>query len=1186
MIMSSIPEQVLTTLLDASFKALVLAALAGAITFSLRIQNRNLLHRLWLALLLAMLALPALSALVPTIPLQVLANDSASASVSATELATSSTLQKVFEELPPLSPPTSEMDVASTSARDSPSNASHPSWYRSVSWSSLLGGIYLVGLALGLANLSFGFVGIHRLVRSSHAVEPAGHDGSLTAESSSVQVPLTVGVWRPRILLPANWNTWQPSMLRAVLKHEQTHIDRRDYLVGLLAELNSCVYWFHPLAWFLKLRLSKLAEQVCDDLVITQLGDRPGYAESLLHVAAQLATGGRRTSSLGVPMARTSQLESRVSAILDSERPLAKQLSWRVALLLSAIATSLACLGAGLRAEEKPAETQFAAPAVETLFKTVRVVNSAGEPIAGATVVPWAIHTARGHGTWNTSGYGKSEPPSLTTNEQGEVTLPFPRYANPAEKIPPRSLTCRISHPDYADSTYNDADVRAERIESLATFTLLPGAKIEISASANGQPLPHDHLYALWNGYTGNDRELDDSGHLKLPQLPAGPTLFRLVYLPPDGERLFSKVKHLRLKDGEHLELEFDLKPGLTVQGKLDNSVPRPVKAGRVVGEVLDFYPSDKPDSSKKYADDAFYTSLQWRVWAAINADGTFELNGLPAGDLQLIGLCEGFRAANGTAPDFAKELPNKASSLERPQVFEIDESGAEVTLEMNPAAECRIEVVGPDQQPVVGAECNFWPNVHWWRGGSQIYCAPLYASEELLQNPGQLQEILADRSNGLYSAKTNSYGLAVVGGLPSGSNDFNVQHARYELPLAENNQRSGEINLVAGEQGSIKVLLQPKGTEFVGDRLQKEEKQEQSAKTNDSATLNSNSLPLSNIQATLPGLILLATTLDGNLSAGTPSTYSMISVDPNSGAWTKLFNMPEGAGVPTISQDGRFAFFRYYQQERRGILMLDTAGNSSPKHLSDHSGKVAYDGNSHSIFISNRDLSEIYNRMREGDNQQDSDGETSSFTIHLAEQPPPGHWRVMLDDGEETQLDIPLEYEIEDCSPDGEWLVATTMQNLHGENTSGDLYLMKSDGSQRRKLTSHGGFCSHPRFSPDGKHIAYCHSGKLKFVNVRRASVRILNLTTGVDRVLIKHDNKMNDGQPEPPIRWYYYPTWSPDGGWLAVSMVRKEKIVEFDLQTTRSVLLISKEGSQSKELELQPGASNTIGTQRLHWQ
>jgi TonB family protein len=117
--------------------------------------------------------------------------------------------------------------------------------------------------------------------------------------------------------------------LRAVLAHELSHVRRGDWLIAVLASLNKCLFWFHPLAWWLERQLLSLAEQASDDSSILATGDRQQYAQVLLDVATALKGKRGRLVWEGAAMARSWQVSRRIDSILDLGRDVSSGLTKR-----------------------------------------------------------------------------------------------------------------------------------------------------------------------------------------------------------------------------------------------------------------------------------------------------------------------------------------------------------------------------------------------------------------------------------------------------------------------------------------------------------------------------------------------------------------------------------------------------------------------------------------------------------------------------------------------------------------------------------------------------------------------------------------------------------------------------------------------------------------------------------------
>jgi TonB family protein len=137
-------------------------------------------------------------------------------------------------------------------------------------------------------------------------------------QSDRTTIPLTWGVLRPIILLPADADDWTPDRMGIVLAHELAHVKRQDCLTQLLAQVTCALYWFHPLVWVTVARLRRECEQACDDRVLALGTSASDYAGHLVDLARSLQFSERWLPV--VAMAKPRELETRVIALLDSRR--------------------------------------------------------------------------------------------------------------------------------------------------------------------------------------------------------------------------------------------------------------------------------------------------------------------------------------------------------------------------------------------------------------------------------------------------------------------------------------------------------------------------------------------------------------------------------------------------------------------------------------------------------------------------------------------------------------------------------------------------------------------------------------------------------------------------------------------------------------------------------------------------
>lgn len=291
-----------------AIRSSVLIAAGALLLWALRVKHSAVRLAGWTAMLLSSLAIPALMTALPKAPMTVM-----------------------WTEPNVIETPAPAVD-AMPSVPTVP--ASEP-----FDWTRAAFAVYLaIALAL-LLRLPVGLAMSFRLLRRSRATEQ-NFEGLAIRESDDVAAPVTMGIVRPVIVLPGDWRKWDGAKLNAVLEHERSHIRRFDPAMQLLSAMHRAVLWHSPLSWFLHRRIVRTAEDASDDAAVAAMNDRAFYAEVLLDF---MRRGVRRTSWMGVPMARYESADARIQRILDGATLPRGRTRWSVAAIL-ALASPLAYL--------------------------------------------------------------------------------------------------------------------------------------------------------------------------------------------------------------------------------------------------------------------------------------------------------------------------------------------------------------------------------------------------------------------------------------------------------------------------------------------------------------------------------------------------------------------------------------------------------------------------------------------------------------------------------------------------------------------------------------------------------------------------------------------------------------------------------------------------------------------------
>ncbi len=398
-------------LLGCALKGLVLVGLGAVASLALRRVSAAARHLAWVLTMVGLVALPLVSAAVPSLPVPVPVPDAmlrVSALAAAAPAASAAATRTASDPAGALAAEAEAVRTASdraalpAEAASSAGSASGPADVdarsadvdarpadvdaRSVdvdarsaapatagaavgrlaaarrlpSPATLLLLLWAAGAAVVLGALALGAVGVQRLERrtrpvtdrrrlevAARAADRVGlRRGYRLLEVDGGAMPMTWGIRRATVLLPAQSASWSAARLESVLLHELAHLRRRDHLAQLVGALACAIHWFDPAVWIAARRLRIEREHACDDAVLAAGSRASDYAAQLLDVARSLRAS-RSTSLAAMAMARPTQLAGRLLAVLDAGRPraaLSRRRTWLAVACAVAVVLPLAAM--------------------------------------------------------------------------------------------------------------------------------------------------------------------------------------------------------------------------------------------------------------------------------------------------------------------------------------------------------------------------------------------------------------------------------------------------------------------------------------------------------------------------------------------------------------------------------------------------------------------------------------------------------------------------------------------------------------------------------------------------------------------------------------------------------------------------------------------------------------------------
>ena len=220
------------------------------------------------------------------------------------------------------------------------------------------------------------------------------------------------------------------------------------------------------------------------------------------------------------------------------------------------------------------------------------------------------------------------------------------------------------------------------------------------------------------------------------PAVEANRKMLRVACSQADGPFLFSDLIDIATtKPADDGVFEVTLKPGVRLEGRLDDSVPRPITEGYAVVTIVEG--EDGTMAKGKH--------LDWQDFAPVHPDGTFTFESLPGGGhAQIHVMVDGFLSKNWSPAEivdymrrfkladekYLKETLGWIDGYDiRPQFIALDRPTAEAKIACEPAAAGDFLLLDPGMKPVSGASVYCNPNVVFAADSCQLPGYQLWTS-------------------------------------------------------------------------------------------------------------------------------------------------------------------------------------------------------------------------------------------------------------------------------------------------------------------------------------------------------------------------------------------------------------------------------------------------------------------------
>ena len=328
-------------------------------------------------------------------------------------------------------------------------------------------------------------------------------------ESEELTSPVAVGLWHPRLFVPAGFFQDIPSTQTSwILLHELMHVHRYDLWIATLQRLLQIIYFFNPVVWIANWAVNQFREYACDDAALAICNaSRRDCGEGLLTVLERIKQiPSPMIASLGL-LQPYSVIRKRLERILDSTRLVQPRLSITATALLILI-------GIVVLPYVKAVEPQNTASPVNSASYTFTKLNvpvyTPGNNSCSLTGTVVDEKTGAPIANANVELYSNFIKKNLQTTSNNSGQFSFEKLASGSYHLLVIADTYQIHQSQTYDEKDNVFSLNQQSPKIDTTIKLKKGFHAKITVmSPDGKPLPQALVSCPIRG--GSHKEISQS---------------------------------------------------------------------------------------------------------------------------------------------------------------------------------------------------------------------------------------------------------------------------------------------------------------------------------------------------------------------------------------------------------------------------------------------------------------------------------------------------------------------------------------------------------------------------------------------------------------------------------------------------------------------------------------------------